>query len=107
VALHAAAHWNAVVVLKGHHTLVATPRGTLYENHTGNAGLARGGSGDVLAGIIGGLCAQGLAPEQAAACGVWLHGAAADHCARTYSMQAMLPEQVPLALQAIFLENGR
>lgn len=98
---------GAVVVLKGHHTLIAAPDGTLYENRTGNAGLARGGSGDILTGIIAGLAAQGLSPLDAALCGVWLHGSAADRCARRKSMMGMLPEDILDDLGQIFLENGR
>lgn len=72
------ATFQAVTVLKGHHTLVAAPDGTVYTNPSGNAGLATAGSGDVLSGIIGSLLAQGITPFQAACAGVWLHGAAAD-----------------------------
>lgn len=96
---------GTVVVLKGHRTFIAGPDGTLLENHTGNAGLARGGSGDLLAGMISSLWAQGLSPVDAAACGVWLHGSAADRCARRLSMQGMLPEDILQDLCAIFLEN--
>lgn len=106
-ALHFARESGAVTVLKGHRTLVATPWGELYENHTGNAGLARGGSGDILAGIIAGLAAQGLEPWQAAVCGVYLHGLAADRCAKRLSMQGMLPSDILADLCAIFLENNR
>ena len=81
--------------------------GRLYENRTGNAGLARGGSGDVLAGMIAGLAAQGLAPAQAAVCGVYLHGLAADRCAARLSQQGMLPEDILVDLCALYLENGR
>lgn len=98
---------GAVVVLKGHRTLIAAPDGRLYENRTGNAGLARGGSGDILTGIIAGLAAQGLAPLDAALCGVWLHGSAADRCARRKSIMGMLPEDILEDLGQIFLENGR
>lgn len=107
VASGMAKELGAVVVLKGHRTLVATPAGQLYENRTGNAGLARGGSGDVLAGIVAGLAAQGLSPVQAAVCGVYLHGLAADRCAARLSMQGMLPEDILADLCAVFLENGR
>ncbi len=107
VAFGMAKRLGAVVVLKGHRTIVATPAGRLYENRTGNAGLARGGSGDVLAGIIAGLAAQGLAPVQAAVCGVYLHGLAADRCAARLSMQGMLPEDLLSDLCAVYLENGR
>ncbi len=106
-ALRLAQRLGAVVVLKGHRTLTATPAGQLYENRTGNAGLARGGSGDVLAGIIAGLAAQGLSPVQAAVCGVYLHGLAADRCALRLSQQGMLPEDITADLCAVFLENGR
>lgn len=98
---------GAVVVLKGHRTLTAAPDGRVWVNETGNPGLARGGSGDVLAGIIAGLAAAGLAPEHAALCGVWLHGAAADRCAARLSQQGMLPEDLLADLCAIFLENKR
>ena len=107
IACGMAKRLGAVVVLKGHRTLVATPAGQLYENRTGNAGLARGGSGDVLAGIIAGLAAQGLTPVQAAVCGVYLHGLAADRCAARLSMQGMLPEDILSDLCAVYLENGR
>ncbi len=97
---------GAVVVLKGHRTRIAAPDGQLYENRTGNAGLARGGSGDILTGIIAGLAAQGLSPLDAALCGVWLHGSAADRCARRKSVMGMLPEDILEDLGHIFLENG-
>jgi len=86
----AALETNAVVVLKGHHTLTSDQKGTLYRNHTGNAGMAKGGSGDVLAGIIGSLLAQRFAPEDAAVLGVYLHGLCGDLCAETMSQYAML-----------------
>lgn len=70
--------FNAYTVLKGRHSLVCSPNGSLYTNPSGNAGLATAGSGDVLSGIIGSLLAQGIDTEQAVRGGVWLHGAAAD-----------------------------
>ena len=69
--------------------------------------MATGGSGDVLAGMIAGLAAQGLAPAQAAVCGVYLHGLAADRCAARLSQQGMLPEDILVDLCALYLENGR
>ncbi len=102
-----AAKTGAIVVLKGHHTVIASPDGQIFENHTGNAGLARGGSGDVLTGIIAGLAAQGLSPLDAAICGVWLHGSAADRCAGRKSIIGMLPSDILEDLGQIFLENGR
>lgn len=70
--------FRAWIVLKGHGSLIAAPDGSLRKNPTGNPALATAGSGDVLAGIIGALLAQGTAAEEAVAGGVWLHGAAAD-----------------------------
>ncbi|MEG2930168.1 MAG: NAD(P)H-hydrate dehydratase [Ruthenibacterium sp.] len=107
IALDFAQNTGAVVVLKSHRTLVATPEGTLYENRTGNAGLARGGSGDVLAGMLAGLAATGLSPVMAGVCGVFLHGAAADLCAARCSMQGMLPEDLLRDVCTLFLENER
>jgi NAD(P)H-hydrate epimerase len=72
---------GATVVLKGAGTLIATGA-EVWLAAVGNPGMASGGMGDVLAGIIGGLLAQGLSAEDAATCGVWLHGTAADHAAQ-------------------------
>ena len=85
---------NCVVVLKGHGTLVAAPDGRCFQNTTGGPGLAKGGSGDVLTGLIGGLLAQGLAPVDAAASGGWLHGAAGDACASRRGAVSMLPHEL-------------
>ena len=104
-ALDFAHSTGAITVLKGHETLIACPDGTLYENHTGNAGLARGGSGDILAGMIAGLAAQGMSAEHAAAAGVFLHGLSADRCAARLSMQGMLPSDILTDLCNIFLEK--
>lgn len=73
-----AKNMKAVAVLKGSRTLVAIDGGATYINTTGNPGMATGGSGDVLSGIIGALAGQGLSCEQAAVCGVYLHGKAGD-----------------------------
>ena len=95
---------GAVVVLKGHRTLIAAPDGRLTENPTGNPGMATGGSGDVLAGIIGSLVAQGLSPYDAAVCGVYLHGAAGDRAAATHSRRGMLPTDLIEELGSLFLQ---
>ncbi|HJN86955.1 MAG: NAD(P)H-hydrate dehydratase [Dehalococcoidia bacterium] len=73
-----AAHWNATVVLKGAHTVIAEPGGLVRVSPFANPGLASGGTGDVLAGIIAGLLARGLSPADAACCGVYLHGRVAE-----------------------------
>lgn len=70
--------WHAVVVLKGSPTVVADPSGRVFINSTGTAGLASGGSGDVLAGAVGGLIAQGASPADAAVAAVYVHGAAGE-----------------------------
>lgn len=98
---------GCVVVLKGHRTLVAGPDGQVWKNTTGNPGLARGGSGDILAGLTAALLAQGLDPLWAACCAVWLHGAAADRCAARLSQQAMLPHDIFADLARLLAENGR
>lgn len=81
---------GCILVRKGHNTLI-TDGQTHYRNTTGNPGMATGGSGDVLAGMIAALIGQGLAPMPAAACGVWLHGAAGDLAAKDLGQYAMLP----------------
>lgn len=93
-ARRCARRFGCVAVLKGAGTLVAAPDGRLVQNPTGNPGLARGGSGDVLAGMLAALLAQGLPAFDAALCGVWLHGAAADLCARRTSQMTMLPHDI-------------
>ena len=99
--------WNAVVVLKGARTVVAAPDGRLWVNPTGNPGLARGGSGDVLAGMTAALLACGLPACEAAACAVWLHGTAADRAAAKRGEYGMLPHDLLPELGALFAENRR
>ena len=78
-----AAGFNVHVILKGAGTVIAHPDGRVFINPTGNAGMASGGMGDVLTGIIAGLITQGLSPEDACRAGVYLHGAAADSLVET------------------------
>ncbi|MDX2447588.1 MAG: NAD(P)H-hydrate dehydratase [Desulfobacterales bacterium] len=78
-ARHLATSYHVHVVLKGARTVIAHPDGRVFVNLTGNPGMASGGMGDVLAGVIAGFVAQGYTPEDAAHLGVFLHGAAADH----------------------------
>jgi NAD(P)H-hydrate epimerase len=89
-ALQKAMEWKSVIVLKGHHTLVATPQGKGYFNMSGNAGMATAGSGDVLTGLITGLRAQGYEPAHAARLGVYLHGLAGDLAAADEGQEAMI-----------------
>jgi NAD(P)H-hydrate epimerase len=81
---------NCTIVLKGHHTFIATAGGKGYFNSTGNAGMATAGSGDVLTGMITALLAQGYSSEQAAILGVYLHGSAGDIAAKEISQEAMI-----------------
>ena len=102
-----ACEYGVTVVLKGAYTLTAGPDGRVWINTTGNAGLAKAGSGDVLAGIIGALTAQGHNAPEAAACGVWLHGLAGDYAADSHSQYAMLARDVIDALPLVFADHER
>ena len=84
---------RATVLLKGHRTLIVGG-GERYLNTTGNPGMATGGSGDVLAGLILSLIGQGLSPVRAAAAGAWLHGAAGDFCADAWGEYGMTPSDM-------------
>jgi len=91
------------IVLKDHHTQMVTPEGKVFYNITGNSGLAKGGSGDILTGIITSLLAQKYSEEEAAILGVWLHGKAADFAAEKYSKEAMQPTDVIDEIGNVFL----
>ena len=90
VARGLATQRRVLVVLKGARTLVALPDGTVWVNPTGNPGMATGGTGDVLAGICGGLLAQGLAPSRAAAIAVFVHGLAGDLAAQRHGQAGLI-----------------
>ena len=107
LACRFAREWDAVVVLKGAGTVVAAPDGRCALNTTGNPGLARGGSGDVLAGMLAALLACGLSGYDAACCAVWLHGAAADRAAAVRGEAGMLPHDLFAPLGQLFAENRR
>lgn len=97
VAAALAEELGCVVLLKGHETCI-TDGTDGYLNPTGNPGMAVGGSGDVLAGVITALLGAGLPPLEAAACGAWLHGAAGDRCAAELGQYGMLPTDMLSAL---------
>lgn len=97
-----AAEHNVTLVLKGAGTVIAGPDGA-YLNTTGNPGMATGGSGDVLAGMIASFLAQGVEPMMAAVCGAYLHGMAGDRCAARLSQRAMLPTDLIGELPELFL----
>ena len=90
-AINFAKKFGVVTVLKGAGTIIASPDGEVYINHTGNSGMATGGRGDVLSGIIGSLLAQGASPINAAAAGVFLHGTIGDLAAEKLGKISMLP----------------
>ena len=97
---------RCVLVLKGPGTLVAAPDGRLLQNPTGGSGLAKGGSGDVLAGMILSLMGQGADPVDAAVCAAWLHGRAGDLCQKALTAYAMTPADLIEGLPAAFRELG-
>jgi NAD(P)H-hydrate epimerase len=90
IARRFAAEWNVTLVLKGANTLVAHPDGRVAISPFANPGLASGGTGDVLAGMITGLLAQGVEPFDAASMGVYLHGRSAEHVSRELGDAGML-----------------
>ena len=102
-----AQEYSAVVVLKGAQTIVTGPAGQRYLNPTGNSGLAKGGSGDVLTGLIAGLASQGASALEAARLGVFLHGLAADVAAERLGVRAMTPSDVIESLGPAFLRLER
>jgi NAD(P)H-hydrate epimerase len=103
-AKNLAAMHKIIIVLKGHFTGIFYPDGNITFNTSGNAGMAKGGSGDVLTGIITALLAQGYAASSAAPLGVYMHGYAGDLAAGLYSEEAMLPTDLIHCLGKTFLE---
>ena len=98
-----AMRYNINIVLKGHHTAVITEEGECWYNMTGNAGMATGGAGDVLTGIITGLYAQGYMPHEAAMLGVYLHGLAGDMAANQLSKEGLIARDIIDYLGKAFL----
>lgn len=96
-AVNFAKQWGCILLLKGYRTCI-TDGQSHFVNTTGNPGMATGGSGDILAGIIAALIGQGLPSLEAAACGAWLHGAAGDICAKEIGQYGMLPTDMLHAL---------
>ena len=98
---------HCTLVLKGHRTVTAFPDGTCVVNPTGNPGLAKGGSGDVLAGLMAALVGQGISNAVPAA--VWLHGRAGDLAAAYKGEYGMTPsevvEQIPYAIKMLMVNR--
>ena len=101
-AMALASALDCIVLLKGRGTVI-TDGNRIFRNTTGNPGMAVGGSGDLLAGILTAFLGQGIPPLEAAACAAWVHGAAGDLCAEELSQYAMLPtdmlEKLPRLLK--------
>jgi ADP-dependent NAD(P)H-hydrate dehydratase / NAD(P)H-hydrate epimerase len=102
LALQKAKELNCIIILKGHHSFIATADGKGFFNSTGNPGMATAGSGDVLTGILTGLLAQGYSSVEAAILGVYLHGLAGDIAAKELSMEAMVAGDIIKNLGAAF-----
>ncbi len=114
VARKGAIDWNAIVVLKGNQTVIAAPNGDAWINSTGNPGMATGGTGDVLTGMLAGLIAQHFPALSAAATvcfGVYLHGLAGDVAYADSGGAPLLATDliraIPRAYQQFFAESGR
>ena len=98
--------YNICIVLKGHHTAVLLPSGECWYNTTGNAGMATGGSGDVLTGILTALLAQGYTATDASRLGVYLHGLAGDLAAAVTGEEALIAGDIVTYLGKAFLSFG-
>lgn len=98
---------RSIVVLKRAHTSIATEKGVIYFNSTGNPGMATGGTGDVLTGVITGLLAQKYTPHEAAVAGVYLHGLAGDLAAARCGFDSLIASDVIDHLPAAFIEVWR
>ncbi|MDZ4792801.1 MAG: NAD(P)H-hydrate dehydratase, partial [Bacteroidota bacterium] len=107
LALQKAKELNCIIILKGHHSFIATTDGKGFFNSSGNPGMATAGSGDVLTGILTGLLAQGYSSVEAAILGVYLHGIAGDIAARELSMEAMMAGDIVNKLGEAFLTVNR
>jgi NAD(P)H-hydrate epimerase len=110
IAQKVASTYNVTLVLKGARTLIAEPSGVVHINPTGNPGMATGGTGDILTGMIAGLIAQGLEPARAATVGVYLHGLAGDLACQHLGPEAMIAgdllEKLPEAIRAVKAGNS-
>jgi NAD(P)H-hydrate epimerase len=99
--------WNATVVLKGARTVVADPEAPPAVIPTGNAGLATGGTGDVLAGLCGALLAGGLPAPAAGRVGAWVHGRAGEHATARFGERGLVAGDLGEAIGAVWAEWGR
>ncbi|MCQ2470962.1 MAG: NAD(P)H-hydrate dehydratase [Clostridia bacterium] len=102
IAKKFARDYGVTLVLKGNNSVIALPDGTAFVNITGNGGMAKGGSGDVLAGIIGAFLAQGMDANTSAVCGAFIHGMCGDEVAKEYSKIGMTPTMMIDHLPKLF-----
>lgn len=98
-----AQEYNLIIVLKSHHTAIVTPSGKTFFNSTGNPGMAKGGSGDVLTGMITSLVAQNYSPQDASILGVFLHGLAGDFAANALTQEMMVATDIITFLSQAFI----
>lgn len=106
MAIEAAEHFQATVLLKGSKTVVASPGADALKYHGGGPGMATGGSGDVLAGVIGGLLARGAGASAAAAWGVWAHGEAGRRLAARTGALGFLARELLVEVPDLLYGNG-
>lgn len=104
-AWEASKKFDCIVLLKGHETIIAVPNGKIFLNRTGNSSLSKAGSGDILTGMIAGICAQGVSLESAAVCAVFLHGLAGEFAAKSMTEYCVLASDllkfIPFAYKAL------
>jgi NAD(P)H-hydrate epimerase len=98
--------YGVITVLKGSRTVIASPEGAIYINTTGNSGMATGGSGDVLTGIIASFIGQGLKPLDAAIAGVYLHGVSGDNIAQRIGEHGLIAGDLIQEIPKVILEIG-
>ena len=103
-ALQISKKYKVTIVVKGPRSVVCDECGNVFVNTSGNVGLAKGGSGDVLSGMIGSLLGQKMTAVDAAVCGVFLHGLSGDNCKERYSSVSMIPSDIINELPNIFAE---
>lgn len=105
-AIELAKQWEVIIVLKGAYTRVICPSGKVYFNSSGNPGMAKGGTGDVLCGLLTGMLAQGMNAKHAACSAVYIHGVAGDLAAASISQHAMVPTDIISHIQQAFAKTN-
>ena len=96
--------YGVTLVIKGHETVISDKEGVIYVNNTGNESMAKGGSGDVLSGVIGAFLAQGVSPIDAGIISVYVHGLAGDICKKEFSSFSVTPTDLINNLYRVFLK---